>query len=172
MALNADHHRTPAPCLIRQARLDELARINTLVLRSKASWGYTDHQMARWRADLHIDESAILRGAVYVAELQDVLVGMFVVEPSPDNPELTWQLAHFFVCPDYFGRRIGSALFAYAVDLAHRHDVHAILIDADPNAERFYWQQGARRSGTVAAPSDTDPARSRPQMVLSLIEIG
>ena len=57
------------------------------------------------------------------------------------------ELEHLWVLPEHIGAGIGRALFDHAVRRAAALDVTTLSIEADPNAEGFYLQMGARRVG-------------------------
>ncbi len=94
------------------------------------------------------------------------MVGFYLLIPGAN----AWALEHLWVAPKFARRGIGRALLAHAVSAARHAGATAFVIDADPNAERFYVACGAVREGAVAAPIEGDPARIRPQLLLRLTE--
>lgn len=149
---------------IRRARPDEAPVLTALALRSKAHWGYTARQIEAWRDELTITPSTLQAFRVCVAESGERIAGFFALSTGAQDASLE----HLWVDPAFIGRGIGRSLVAFACELARRHHVVRIRIDADPNAQAFYQTIGARAAGEIAAPIDGDPNRVRPQLVIDL----
>jgi GNAT superfamily N-acetyltransferase len=148
---------------IRRAQVDEHEVLSRIAREAKAHWGYRAEDLARWEADLTVSADSVGRQPTFVAEVACYIAGFFQLSFAADGPELE----HFWVLPAYMGKGIGRALIERAVrEIAERGHVR-LLIDADPNAERFYIACGAVRTGEKPAPAAGQPQRVRPQLVLS-----
>ena len=148
---------------IRRAQPDEAPLLTAIACQSKAHWSYSPAQLDAWRDALSIDAASIEAWPTFVVELGDRVAGFYAIDNGPP----VWVLEHFWVVPECMGRGLGRALLAHAAALAKRSGVHAIAIDADPNAEAFYLACGAQRVGAVAAPIEGQPQRQRPQLALA-----
>ncbi|RPH44709.1 MAG: GNAT family N-acetyltransferase, partial [Lysobacterales bacterium] len=122
-----------------------------------AHWGYDAEFMRLSERALGIDPNAIAEGRVLVAaDERDLPLGVAGCAVRDHGAELT----HLFVEPGVFGRGVGEALFAAALEWTRRQGLAELLIASDPNATGFYERMGAVRVGTV--PSDAIPGRSLP----------
>jgi N-acetylglutamate synthase-like GNAT family acetyltransferase len=137
------------PLQLRPARAHEAAALSALVVRSKAHWGYDDAFMERAAPELTVEPEHAANGWVTVAEREGRVVGVAVIRPDLDPPELE----SLFVDPSAIGSGAGRALLAAAAAQAVAAGIGELLIEADPNAEPFYRSQGARPVGTRVTPS-------------------
>jgi DNA-binding transcriptional LysR family regulator len=64
-----------------------------------------------------------------------------------DHPLPDAELTHLFVEPGDMGTGVGRALLARALDEARAAGLASVLIESDPDAERFYLAAGAERIG-------------------------
>src|SRR2546430_17722894 len=105
----------------------------------------------------------IAANVAYCAIEDDSAVGFYVLTAESDGLHLD----HLWVMPSAMNRNIGRALFEHAVEQAKAAGFHAIKIEADPNAEGFYQQMGARRVGANITQIE-DTRRELPLLVLEL----
>jgi GNAT superfamily N-acetyltransferase len=148
---------------IRRAQVDEHEVLSRIALEAKAHWGYCAEDLARWKADLTVSAISLAHQPTFVAERGRCIAGFFQLSFASDDPELE----HFWVLPEFMGRGVGRALLGRAVQDAAERGHIKLVIDADPNAERFYTACGAVRTGEKPAPVVGQPNRVRPQLVLS-----
>ncbi len=81
---------------------------------------------------------------VFVAELEGRVVGFVGTLPSRD-PDAAGELGEIYALPHAWGKRVGTALMAAALDaLAARGYPEAILyvLEDNPRARRFYEREG------------------------------
>ena len=149
---------------IRRARESEASALSGLALLSKQYWGYSPQEIERWRPLLAVSSQDITSKPAFVAELENEIVGFYLLAPKPQ----AWELEHLWVSPQFCRRGIGRALLLHAADLARLAGVSTIIIDADPNAEQFYVACGASRQSVLAAPTTDNPKRFRPQLTLTV----
>ncbi len=129
--------------LVRAACAGEEAALPELVLRSKAHWGYDAAFVEACRLELTVTAAQIDGGQVSVALDGQAPVGVAIVDLAINEPELV----ALFVEPSVIGRGVGSILLRAALEGAAAAGVEALVIESDPNAERFYLARGARRVG-------------------------
>lgn len=147
---------------IRRARQSEASALSALALNSKQFWGYSPEDIERWRPLLAVSPRDIASKPTFAAEVENEVVGFYLLAPKPRN----WELDHLWVSPKFARRGIGRTLLTHAANSARLAGALSIVIDSDPYAEPFYVACGASRQGIVAAPITGNPTRFRPQLSL------
>src|ERR1043166_4402596 len=122
--------------MIRPADVGEANLLTQIALDAKAYWGYPEHWIKRWEADLTISPEFIRDHHVYVAELE-----------------------HMWVTPGSIGTGVGKELFLHAMERAAALEVRDVEITADPNAAGFYKRMGATQVGETDAAIDDQPRK-------------
>lgn len=147
-----------AALTFRPAIASDLAGLNELVCRSKASWGYASAQMEAWRAELQIDPAWLDRQWVQLAAQGAQTVGCFAIVYAAGE----WRLEHLWVEPAAMGKGVGRALLQAACKTAEACGARTLTVDADPHAAAFYTACGAERIGARPAPIGGEPERVLP----------
>jgi GNAT superfamily N-acetyltransferase len=151
--------------LIRPAQAGEAQSLSGLALRSKAYWGYSTEFMEAVRAELSCSEQ----------QLQSEHMRFFVLE-SAGRPVGFYALAHqsgteieldsLFVEPEHIGKGFGRVLLEHAKATAAKMGATRLIIQGDPNAERFYLAAGGVLTGTRE--SGSIPGRFLPTFAIDL----
>jgi GNAT superfamily N-acetyltransferase len=136
--------------MIRPASVDEAAVLTQLALDAKRYWGYPEHWIKHWEADLTISPELIRGNHVYVAEADGEIRGFYALTVSGEKAELE----HMWVTPASIGTGIGKELFLDAMERAAALDVRDVEITSDPNAAGFYKRMGATQIGETDSPID------------------
>lgn len=152
---------------LRRARKDEAPMLSMLAMESKAHWSYSQAQLAEWRESLRVSAEMIGSCPTYVAEMEQHVVGFFLLVPEAGQ----WQLEHFWVHPSRMGQGVGRFMLREAARVAAAAGANTLLIEADPNAEAFYLACGAVRIGQTPAPIEGMASRVLPLMALFRQEI-
>ena len=134
---------------LRAPRLDELASLSQLCLRSKAHWGYDAEFMAACVEELTLGPEDIEQTQMVVAELDGELAGMAQVSFDGRYAELD----KLFVDPPFIGHGCGDVLMRWAMQAAREAGQTRLMIASDPSAEPFYDRYGAARHGFMASAS-------------------
>ena len=134
--------------MIRPAATDEANLLTEIALNAKRYWGYPEHWIKHWEADLTISPEFIRDNHVYVAEADGEVRGFYALCVRGEKAELE----HMWVTPACIGTGIGKELFLDAMERAAALDVRDVEITADPNAAGFYERMGARQIGEIDAP--------------------
>ncbi len=150
----------------RPAHEYEASALSALAAASKAHWPYTSVQLAIWQDALTISPEMIRSFPTFVAELNQEVVGFFVLIPEATQ----WQLEHFWIHPLHMGRGHGKRMLAKAASVAAQGGAASLLIESDPNAEPFYLACGAKRIGELPAPIEGAAGRVLPVLQLSLTQ--
>jgi N-acetylglutamate synthase-like GNAT family acetyltransferase len=141
---------TPAGSIIRRAAPEEADTLTQIALEAKRHWGYPEHWIKHWEADLTVSSDFIRDNQVYVAEKEGEIRGFYALSVSGKKAELE----HMWVTPGSIGTGIGKELFLDAMDRAATLEVREIEISADPNAAGFYERMGASQIGETDASID------------------
>jgi GNAT superfamily N-acetyltransferase len=130
---------------IQRAQPDAANTLTRIASAAKAHWGYPEQWMERWRDALTITPEFIRRNEVHVATVEGEQAGFYALVGEGRRIELE----HLWVLPERMGAGVGRALFEHAVRTAASLGAGVVGIEADPNAEGFYRQMGARRVGEI-----------------------
>ncbi|WP_416306381.1 GNAT family N-acetyltransferase [Neptunicella sp. SCSIO 80796] len=152
---------------IRQPRVDEAQMLTTLVLRSKAYWGYSTDFMQRCVDELCISEDSLQNPNEhhFVAQVGNRLVGYCrLVAVSATEGDLE----ALFVAPESIGCGVGRQLFLNTKQVAISLGLKTLTIQSDPNAAEFYCSMGAVHIGEQ--PSGSIPGRSLPLFIVDLYQ--
>lgn len=128
---------------IREASPQEAPTLTQIAHEAKRHWGYPEHWIQHWQADLTISSDFIGNNEVYVAEREGEILGFYALVVRYDKAELE----HMWVAPGHLGTGVGKELFIHAMQKAAGENVSVVEISADPNAEGFYERMGAQRVG-------------------------
>lgn len=130
----------------RPAKLYEAATLTEIAHAAKRHWGYPEEWIVLWHDSLTVTADDISELEIYVATLDDRIIGFYALAESED----CWDLDHFWIRPQFIGLGFGRILFQHAVQLLQTLAPGAVLeIESDPNAESFYLHMGAKRVGEI-----------------------
>jgi len=141
-------------------RTVEATERSALAVEAKAHWGYSTEVLESWKPLLRVTDADIAANRVFVASVDDPVAGFYSLAPGAGP----WELDDLWVSPRFMHRGLGRELLAHALESARRGGASRVTVDADPNAESFYRENGATRCGEVPAPIPCQPARVRPQL--------
>jgi len=144
---------------IRKAIPEESPSLTRIAHSAKQYWGYPEHWIKHWEADLTITDDFIKNNHVYVAESEGEICGFYALCVSGSKAELE----HMWVAPNYIGTGVGKELFLDAMDRSTAMSVSQVGITADPNAAGFYAHMGATQVGEIESEIDGVP-RKLPRM--------
>ena len=130
---------------IRQALPSEVGHLSELAFRSKSHWGYSDQFMQACREELTVDESYIENNPTFVIEGAGNTVGFYALEHISASEV---ELSLLFVDPTFIGKGYGRKLMMHAQEKARHLGYSKMIIQGDPNAERFYRSAGGSVVGT------------------------
>jgi len=153
------------PQLIRPAHASEACLLSELALRSKAHWGYSSEFLEAVRAELSYDEKQLRSEhmRVFVLEHAKRVVGFYALAHQSGT---AIELDALFVEPDCIGKGFGRLLLDHAKSMATTMGATKLIIQGDPNAERFYLAAGAVLTGNEE--SGSIPGRYLPMFSIDL----
>ena len=146
---------------IRQALPQEAPTLTEIALNAKRHWGYPEHWLEHWQADLTITPDFISNNQVYAAERGEEIIGFYALVITDQRAELE----HMWVAPQHIGTGVGKELFVHAMQKAAGENVEAVEISSDPNAEAFYEKMGARRISEDSSEIEGQP-RALPRLTI------
>lgn len=136
--------------MIRAATAEEAQTLTQIALDAKRYWGYPEHWIKHWEADLTVSPEFIRDNHVYVFEREGEIAGFYALCVNGNKAELE----HLWVTPALIGSGIGKELFLDAMEKAATLEVREIDILADPNAAGFYERMGASQVGETDGTMD------------------
>lgn len=144
---------------IRRASTEDVDKLTEIAHGAKRYWGYPDRWIEHWKDQLTITPDFVSANQVFLAEDEDKVLGFYALIIRSDKAELD----HLWVDPKHIGTGVGKDLFLHAMQSASSHNVDAVEICADPNAEGFYRKMGAFRIGETISEIDGE-SRALPQL--------
>ena len=150
---------------IRQALPSEVEYLSELAFRSKSYWGYSDQFMQACLEELTVDEYYIENNPTFVIEAAGNTVGFYALEHISASEV---ELSLLFVDPTFIGKGYGRKLMMHAQEKARHLGYSKMIIQGDPNAERFYRSAGGSVIGTRKSASIPD--RELPIFCVNLAE--
>lgn len=125
---------------IEKAHTDDHKILTEITKKSKAFWGYSEQQMTQWNEALTITKEYIESNFIYKLVQENKVIGYY----SYLNTEISIiKLDNLFVISDYIGKGFGNHLMQDFLNRIKEHqDIKKILLDADPNAVKFYQKYG------------------------------
>ena len=120
---------------IEKAIVEDAKELTELTIRSKSYWAYSKQQIEDWREDLTILESYITDKEVYKLISENKIIGYYSFFKLNISD---LKLENLFVEPTLIGCGIGKKLMIDFFKRTQKIDFNKIILDADPNAEKFY----------------------------------
>jgi GNAT superfamily N-acetyltransferase len=125
---------------IRAVAPDEGERLREIAVAAKASWGYDRTRVTEWAAMGDFSPRELARKDVYVASVDEKLVGWMA---AIHQGHALW-LDDLWIDPQWMGQGIGSQLFRHAMDVGRQSGAVRMEWKAEPNALGFYEKMGGQ----------------------------
>ena len=120
--------------------------LTELTIRSKSHWNYSKEQIEEWRDDLTVSEINILEKEVYKLANRNDLIGYYSYFKIND---LDVKLENLFIEPKFISQGFGKMLMTDFLQRIQKSKFERVLLDADPNVEKFYEQFGFKVIGKL-----------------------
>lgn len=145
---------------------DEATSMSSLAMRSKAHWGYSAKFMDACTDELSVSRANVESSDCHyvVAEVNGVIVGFYELEVLSG---VEMELAALFVDPKFIGTGVGKSLVERAKLHAANLGARSLIIQGDPNAEKFYRAAGGVSTGEKE--SESIPGRFLPMFQIPLL---
>ncbi len=149
--------------MIRDMLLNEAEILSGIAFRSKAHWGSTAEFIERCRTELSVSAEYFEHNPTFVFVRDAAPIGFCSLERLSSTRV---EPGHLFVDPSQMSQGDGRMLIDHACQQAQSRSYQTLVIQSDPNAERFYLAFGARRAGSWQ--SSSIPDRLLPLLELEL----
>lgn len=128
------------------ANISDAKALTELCIKSKNYWGYGKELIDSWREELTITEEYIQKNKVFKSVENELIIGFYAYS---SESETTIKLDFLFIDPDHIRKGIGSSLFNHFLKEIKGKGVTSVVLDADPNAEKFYANLGFKVIGQL-----------------------
>lgn len=132
--------------IIEKAKNTDGNELTELTLRSKSHWNYSREQIDKWKNDLTITSNYIDKKEVYKLICNEIVIGYYSYFRLNDK-EI--KLENLFIEPKFIGKNYGKLLMSDFVNRIIKTDFEKVILDSDPNAEKFYSKLGFRVIGKL-----------------------
>ena len=120
--------------------------LTEITKKSKAYWGYSDEQMNEWSDSLTIKENYIKSSEIYKLLINNLAIAYYSYFNINED---TVKLDNLFVLPDQIGKGYGKLLMNDFILKIEQNKTKRIILDADPNAQKFYESFGFIKIGQI-----------------------
>jgi len=134
---------------IKNAKLDDLEKINEILRSSKSYWGYDTEFIDSFMKKLGVTIFYMQSHTIKLFYVHDDLAGFYSFGMNDENQ---FELDNFFLHPNYIGQGIGFKLWDACCQTAKEIGQDEFIIWSDPNAEGFYLKMGCEKIGVRSSP--------------------
>ncbi len=124
---------------IERAQENDHTILSKITYLGKAFWGYDKELLDKWKDDLTITPEYISLNETFKLISDGQIIGYYSFLKLENN---IVKLDFLFILPEYIGSGIGKLLMTDFIDKAKSLNIEKIILDADPNAEKFYSKFG------------------------------
>lgn len=121
------------------ANIDDNELLTEISKLSKSYWGYSEEQILNWSDLLTISKEYLEKNNVFKLKHIDKTIGYYSYFYQT---ETTIILDNLFIIPEYIGKGFGKFLMHDFLNRVNDFKPKRILLDSEPNAERFYTKFG------------------------------
>jgi len=129
-----------------KSNIDDNEILTDITKKSKAYWGYSNEQMENWSELLTITKSYIESNIVYKLLVDNAIVGYYSYINLEDD---IIKLDNLFILPEYIGSGLGKLLMNDFMDRLKMTKTKKVVLDSEPNAEKFYEKFGFIKVGQI-----------------------
>ncbi|MBD8081419.1 GNAT family N-acetyltransferase [Chryseobacterium caseinilyticum] len=129
-----------------KANSDDAKILTEITKRSKAYWGYSEEQMNEWSDLLTITSEYIQSNEVYKLVINKSTAAYYSYFEIENN---SVRLDNLFVSPENIGKGYGKLLMNDFILKIKQSQRSRIILDADPNAQKFYESFGFTKIGQI-----------------------
>ncbi len=135
---------------IRKANINEFEILTQIAFLAKKHWNYPEEYYKIWKDELTLTADYILKNIVWVAEMDNEVIGFYSIVNNPEDffsgevlVEKGFWLEHIFILPEFHKNGIGTALVKHAIEISKQNNIQRLLIFVDPFSEGFYKKMNA-----------------------------
>ncbi|KYG83074.1 hypothetical protein AWW67_06530 [Roseivirga seohaensis] len=119
------------------AQIEDINELNRISFASKQHWGYPEEWMELWKEDLLLTERDFEVQQIYKLVLEKMIIGFCAIQELPEVYDVT----NLWIEPTQIGKGFGKLLLSFCIEKVVLNN-KLIVVEADPNAEAFYANQG------------------------------
>lgn len=129
-----------------KANINDHKVLTDITKKSKAFWGYSYEDLESWSDALTITKDYIENNEVYELIIDNLIIGYYsyFIEENKDA-----KLDNLFILPDFIGKGLGKVLMNNFLNKMKESNIKNIILEADPNAEKFYKNFGFIKIGQI-----------------------
>lgn len=124
---------------IERANINDDLILSDIAFKGKSYWNYTIEQLNSWKDELTISKDYINQFEVYKLIDKKQIIGFFSLLEIDSK---TIKVDYFFMYPEFIGKGNGKRLIKSVIELSIKKSAKRIILDADPNAQKFYEHFG------------------------------
>ena len=129
---------------IEKANIAENDILSKITKKSKAFWGYSKEQILKWNNNLTITKNYIEKNDVFKLVIENKIIGYYsYLKIENQNVKLD----NLFILPEYIGKGYGIVLMNDFLQKMKKENIKKIILDSEPNAEKFYAKIGFKKIG-------------------------
>ena len=129
---------------IKKATIDDNEILTEITKKSKAYWGYSEEQILKWDDSLTISKDYIEATSTFKLLNDNKTIGYYSYIIKEKN---NVKLDNLFLLPEYIGKGFGKYLVDDFIKRMRNEKFEKILLDSEPNAEKFYLKMGFKKIG-------------------------
>lgn len=130
--------------IIEKANVEEHKILTNITKKSKAYWEYSPEQILMWSNNLTISKEYIEKNDVFKLVFESKIIGYYSYIKDENH---TVRLDNLFVLPEYIGKGFGKYLMDDFLKRMRDEKCQKIILDSEPNAEKFYQKIGFIKIG-------------------------
>ena len=150
--------------MIEKATKTDIRILTLITKKSKAYWGYSEKQILEWSNLLTITNEYLEKNYVFKLIDNYKIIGYYSYFYDSDSIILD----NLFILPEFIGKGFGKILMHHFLNKVKDSQLKRILLDSEPNAEKFYTKFGFIKIGEIKT---SIPDRFLPVMELQLSKI-
>ena len=148
---------------IERATEKDHLKLTEITVDGKAFWGFSKEQLAIWKDELTVTRDYISANETYNLFLDSSIIGYYSFLKMSDDQII---LDNLFLFQKYMGQGFGTLLMNDFLESVKKLGFCTIILEAEPNAERFYKKFGF---STYDHRESNIEGRLLPKMKLNLI---
>lgn len=146
---------------IERANNQDHTVLTEIMRKSKAVWGYEQKQLQQWEDELTVSQEYINQNPTFKLSIDKKVIGFYAYRNQGQNIKLD----SLFIDPKNIGKGFGKILLKHFLDNVQLTNTSKkVILDADPNAEKFYLKNNFK---TIGLQKTSIKDRFMPIMVLS-----
>lgn len=129
-----------------KAEITDHEILTEITKKSKAYWGFSEDILNEWKPLLTVTKDYIQKNNVFKRVDSEKVIGYYSYFSADEN---TIKLDNLFIRPEFIGRGFGKILMNDFLKNIMRSGIKKVILDAEPNVEKFYKSFGFETVGQL-----------------------